>query len=300
MQNKVFVFVVFVPDPFLALYFKRLYDNWKDEVDGLLVQVNGYRPEVVDFIADLFKDEFVIKHYHHSNQGIGFDELYSHFKGDILGTMCSDNFIYRKGVITDEIAKLENYDAVGSGGLHIRPSIMADKVAEKIGTCRLNPFMSFWKAEKLKEIEPFTFQAVNIEKDNQILGVSFGEGRLDVMADMYIKFAEKGGKAFIHEADNPPYWMHASGLSSGVYGHLMHSDGRNLAGNNRNNEKCNINIEFLSWLYHCYETTVKDCPLKEFNNEYLEAIKRKAKLFNYDFEKIKEISNAKKVEFGLW
>ena len=109
MKTK--VLTIFVPDPFIALYFKRCYENWKDEVDGLLIQVNGYRKEVVDFIADLYKDEFVIKHYHHSNQGIGFDELYPHFEGDVLGTMCSDNFIYKKGVVADEVSKLNEYDA---------------------------------------------------------------------------------------------------------------------------------------------------------------------------------------------
>ena len=33
---------VFVSDPYIALMYKKLYDqNWKNEVDGLMVQVNG-------------------------------------------------------------------------------------------------------------------------------------------------------------------------------------------------------------------------------------------------------------------
>ena len=281
----------FVPDPYIALYFKKCYENWKDEADGLMVQVNGYRKEVVDFIADIYKDEFVIKHYHHSNQGIAFDELYPHFKGDVIGTMCSDNFIYREGVVKDELAKLNEYDAVGSGGLHIRPPTMADKVAAKAGTCRLNPFMSFWKAEKLKEIEPFTFQSVIYPEGTPILDMKFSpEGWLDHMSEMYIKFAEKGGKAFIHGADNPPYWMHASGLSSGVYGHFKHSDGKNLAGNDRAHYDAQLNIGLLAWWWHIYFETVNDCPLEDFNKEYLNALKEKIKICDYTEEQVKEAS----------
>lgn len=290
--------IIFVPDPFIALYFKHFYDTvWKDEVDGLLVQVNGYRPEVVDFIADLYKDEFVIKHYHHSNQGIGFDELYPHFKGDILGTMCSDNFIYKKGVITDEISRLKEFDAVGSSGLHIRPPEMADKVAKKIGTCRLNPFMSFWKASKLKEIEPFSFQSKIMPEGSEILGMRYEpEGWLDHMVDMFIKFSEKGGRAYIHGADNPPYWMHASGLSSGVYGHLMHSDGKNLAGNDRNHQNAHVAMGILGWWNLVYEKTVDKCPLKDFNNEYYNALKKKAEVCGVTMDQVKADSKNRDYE----
>ena len=287
MINKTKVMCVFVPDPFIALYFKKCYEIWKDETDGLLVQVNGCRKEVVDFIADLYKEEFVIKHYHHSNQGIAFDELYKHFDADILGTMCSDNFVFKKGVITDEISKLYQYDAIGSSGLHVRPPEMADKIAKKFTTCRLNPFMSFWRADKLKEIEPFTFQSVIMPEGSTIAGMEFSpEGWLDCMVQMYIKFAERGNKVFIHGADNPPKWIHASGLSSGVYGHFRHSDGHNLAGNDRKMFDANLHLGLLGWWWKVYHETVGDCPLKDFNKEYLTALKEKIKISGYTDDQV--------------
>ena len=304
MKNKIFALLVFAPDPFIALYFKRLYEaNFKDEINGLLVQVNGARPEIVDFIADLYKDEFVVKHYDHSNQGIGFDELYKKFTGDILMTLCSDNFIYKKGVVTKFASMIGEYDVIGSKGLHASPTMMADKIAQRIGFCRINPFMSFWNAKKLREIEPFTFQKVGMEKGSILKALNMlyeGEGRLDVMTDMSIKFMSRDNKAFIYGADNPPDWIHASGLSSGVYGHLMHPDGKNLAGIDKDFSESKLSKEFLAWLYHCYEMTVKDCSLKKFNKAYLQAIRNKCHIMGYDFKDIEGISNAKKVEFGLW
>ena len=289
--------VAFVPDPYIALYFKHLYDTvWKDQVDGLLVQVNGERKEVVDFIADIYKDEFVIKHYHHSNQGIAFDELYEHFDGDILMTLCSDNFIYKKEVIATELRELEKFDVVGSSGLHATPPAMADKISDKIGFCRVNPFMSFWKADKLKKIEPFTFQAINKEVGDRIEYIDMDyeiEGRLDVMTDMSIKYLAGDNKAFIHGADNPPYWMHASGLSSAVYGHLVHSDGKDLGGTKKNkhySRDAAYKLGHLAWLYLCYSKTVDKCPLKDFNKEYINALEVKAEKNGFTMNQVKEKS----------
>ena len=298
---KTEILVAFVSDPYIALYFWELYEkNFKDEIDGLLVHVNGARLEVVDFIGSIYKDSKVLNlHYDHSNQGIAFDELYKEFKGDVLGTMCSDNFIYQKGIIKSEIERLQEYDVVGSKGLHASPPAMADKIDAKIGLCRINPFMSFWRADKLKQIEPFTFQTVEKEIGDRLeyLNMDYeGEGRLDIMTDMSIKFIANGNKAFIHGADNPPYWMHASGLSSGVYGHLMHSDGKNLAGTDRNYDNVKVQIGLLGWWYLIYEKTVDKCPLKDFNNEYLNALQRKAEICGVTWDQVKKDSKRRDYE----
>lgn len=282
--------VTFVPDPFLALYFKKLYEkNFKDEIDGLLVYVNGYRNEVVDFIVDLFKDEFVMWQYSHSNQGQAFDLLYQSFDAKVLMTLCSDNFIYKKGLVKELLEKIKDYDVVGSTGLHIRPPEMADKVARKIGFCRINPFMSFWRADKLKEIEPFSFQSRIMKKGEEILDMKFEpEGWMDCMSDMTVKFMLNGNKAYTFEADNMPNWIHASGLSSGVYGHLRHSDGKNLAGSTREHYTDRMNAGHLSWLLHIYEVTNEEVPLDEFKREYKNALLEKINYCGYDIKTIKE------------
>ena len=147
MMSKTTAMVVFVPDPFIALAFKKCLPNLG--VDQLLVQVNGARKHIVDYIANIYKDHKVIKHYDHSNQGIGFDELYPYAKGDVLITLCSDNFVFNKEVIKTYVDMIPEFDAVGSKGLHATPPYVADEIAEKLGTVRLNPFMSFWNKKKL-------------------------------------------------------------------------------------------------------------------------------------------------------
>lgn len=297
------VMVVMAPDPYIALMYKKFYDqNWKDEVDGLLVQVNGCNREVVDFIADLYKDETVIKHYDHSNQGIGFDELIKLVPDDtdVLMTTCSDNFIFQKGVVKNMASNIGMYDVVGSTGLHASPPDVADEIKDKIGFCRVNPFMSFWNYRKLKEID-FTFQAVDKRKGSLIESLNYEcqkDVGLDVMTEMSIKYMSLGNKALVINDDDPPKYIHASGLSSAVYGHLVYPDGvNNLAGTTRNSFDCRISKDTLAWLLTCYLETWQDCPLEEFNADYWEALIRKIKRAGSSLDEIKALALKRK---ELW
>ena len=296
--------VVFAPDPFLALFFRELYDkNFKDELDGLYAQVNGANKEIVDFISDLYKDCFVIKHYDHSNQGIGFDELYKEIEGDVLATFCSDNFVFKKGIIKGFADRIKNgeVDVVGSVGNHASPPCMADKIVAKNGFVRFNPFMSFWNLKKLKEID-FTFQAYDMEQGDRIeeLDLDYNPpGRLDVMSGMTIKYLAKNKHHDIIPPEDLPNYTHASGLSSGVYGHLVENEEKNLAGTGRTFLESKCPIILIVWWKMIFDYTKDRCPLKDFNHKYEQAIKKRIESSKYSEKQIEIMANELRTQCGL-
>ena len=57
-KPKLSIMIVFICNPYLAIIQKRLYlKYWKDEVDEVLIGVNGRNDMIRKFIVDLWKDD---------------------------------------------------------------------------------------------------------------------------------------------------------------------------------------------------------------------------------------------------
>ena len=100
-NRKVSVMLAFVCNPYLAILQKRLYlKYWKDEIDELLINVNGRNDVIRKFIIDLWKDDdkvsLIVDTPTEIRQGTAFETLYPGVLGKVLVTIDSDNFIYKK------------------------------------------------------------------------------------------------------------------------------------------------------------------------------------------------------------
>lgn len=292
-QSKISTLVSFVSDPYHALLFKKSFERWGDEIDQLLVCVNGNIPEVNKFIGGLYATKIILNDivvFNESiSQGKAFDVLYPQVTGDILMTLCSDNYILKKGIVNGFKKDMEQYDAVGSMGLHASANI-AQKIAEKIGTVRLNPFMSFWHKDKLDEIKDLTFDAVfwEAEQGYKIPEIDFETnegGHLDIMSLMSIKYMAKNRNVKVIPPEQVPNWVHVSGMSSGVIHYFDRGDGKSFYG--KDLHVGSIGITTLGWFLFAYEETVKDCPLEEFNKKYYMGLVEKIVKSGHKFEDVK-------------
>ena len=206
-------------NPYLAVYFKRLYESyWKDEVDELLVCVHGSDKKVNHFIADLFPNSRITA-IPLPEMGAALDYIYPFVKGDILMTIDSDNFITKKGVVKKHIELMggedciHRFEAIGTAGKSSRPLWIGDEVAKHFGLVRLNSFLSFWDKKRLDEA-PFTFQRMKFKKGENLFDFTFPDWcSLDTMGYMTLQFMQRGNKIIQLGRDTIDGSQHIGGLS---------------------------------------------------------------------------------------
>lgn len=228
MSKKISVMMAFVCNPYLAVLQKKTYlKYWKDEVDEVLINVNGRNERIRTFIEELWADEKVVWMDNvdwEMRQGAAFDRLYPHATGEVLMTMDSDNFVYRTGSLSkfrDMILTNNNdgqYDAIGSTGLHAYPVSVAVLAQNKYRKVRYNPFMSFWRRSIVNKIpkEGFTFGTYNYVAGTKYkpLGEIKEDGWMDVMSKFSLDFFAISDKTLnIPQTVNGEY-MHMTGISS--------------------------------------------------------------------------------------
>ena len=283
---KTSLVVAFISDPYHALMWKKFYEkNFEKDIDELLININGVLPEVIDFIGSIFpRATFISKYYNTINQGTAFNILYPEANGDILITMDSDNFIFKDNVISKFIKLIEGgeFDVIGSSGLHCTGEENVKQFKEKFGFVRYNPFMFLCKKELLNF--DVNFEPVFFDKGYEIEGIfnAKSDGTLDVMAYFSILLNQKQPKKLVIGADNPPEWLHVSGLSGMVRHHLIRRDGKTFYGGNNKFGSIYQPLEMMSWVWYIFQKTKDDCPNKEFNNEYERAVLNKIKSSGHD------------------
>lgn len=268
--------LAFVCNPYLAVLQKRTYlKYWKDEVDQVLVNVNGINSMIRKFIVDLWQDEkvVVIEEAGRMNQGTAFDGLYPKATGDIIMTLDSDNFIYKKGIVTRFKALIESgeFDAVGSTGQHAKPAELATWIEKKYGTVRLNPFMAFFRKEVIDKIKDVTFTTYGFCPGDYIplLGTMKEKGWLDVMSYFCIKFGEASDKkpyffAFDHTVSGE--YFHMYGISS-IFRRCFHS--LEYTNTQKYEEtKYTSSLFYMCRYYLLYEATKDEVLFPEYNKEY--------------------------------
>lgn len=208
---KISAITTFWNNPYLAVYFKRLYEKyWKDEVDELWVCVHGDNKPVNHFIHGLFEHSKITA-IPLPEMGAALDYIYPYLKGDVLVTIDSDNFITQKGVISKYVSMIGEYDAIGTYGGSSKPLSVGEDLKKHFGIVRLNSFLSFWNKKKLDE-EPFTFQRMKFAEGEEFLGYRFKEwGFIDTMGYLTLKFIMSGKKVLV--LDEVEGSRHIGGLS---------------------------------------------------------------------------------------
>ena len=223
-NKKVSVMLAFTCNPYLAVLQKQTYLKfWKDEVDEVLVNVNGKNPEIGEFIANLWREDDKVAFVEYipaeQRQGAAFNTLFHMVTGNVLVTLDSDNFVYKKGVIKkySDMIFNEQYEVIGSKGNHIRPPQVAEIYCKKYGFCRYNPFMAFFRTKMIKHLDNHNFGTWGFRKGDRLstTGEFSADGSMDVMAFLSIGILEKVGDKHLEIAENVPGdYMHISAMSS--------------------------------------------------------------------------------------
>lgn len=179
--------VVFTDDPFIAVYFKRLYiKNIKGEVDEINIHINGENDEAMEFIRKFWSDEaksiFVEKKEPATiNHGEALNLLWKNNKQDIFVIVDNDNFVYKRGIIEKFCSKIEDgLDYVGGKG----------------------PYMCFFRKTLLDKID------VDFRE-------SYEGGKFrDTMKNLLIELYKNTDKTFIIPVDSNEEYEHIGRMSA--------------------------------------------------------------------------------------
>lgn len=308
-KQRISVLLAFVTNPFLAVYQKKIYEKyWKDEIDELLISVNGRNDQMREFIYDLWKNDDKLVRIENiaieRRQGSVFNDLYQYVNGDILMTLDSDNFIYKKGVIDELVAPIRGgaKDAVGSVGNHAHPWANARILIEKNGCVRMNPFMSFFRKSIIDEISDLDFRSASLKKDEYsdlFQGCIPEDGHIDVMGPFSIKFFQKSLKY----TKIPPVvvgqYIHMYGISSIFRRNFKRMEDTN---DQKFDEKQATRQDLGYWANYklLYDATKADIPFSEYNKEYEKAFEYQLNKSSLTMSDVKnEVNKIKKIHNGL-
>lgn len=272
---KLTAFIAYICDPYLALFHYNNYLKfWKDEVDEVLINVNGRNDKIREWIADLWRKDnkctFVDSYPQEVRQGGAFDRLYPHLKTDLFMTVDSDNFIYKKGVVANFKRLMEEqYDAIGSVGHHIYPVSVARKVLNQCGVVRFNPFMAFFKKEVADKIPNRTFESFAFKKDEsfEFIDSMPDDGHAEVMSKFTLQYRTIAPRHLVVWHTKPGEYVHASGLSS-IYRRFFM--GLEQSNDQKYVERGQVNKEKRYWVFYhlIYEATKDQFPFKDYNEVY--------------------------------
>lgn len=274
IMEKISVLIAFTCNPYLAVLQKETYlKYWKDEVDEVLVNVNGNNYEMMKFIAELWRKDDKVKWVFEApfemRQGVAFDVLYHLVSGGIVMTIDSDCFIYKKGVVTKFADKIRsgNFDAVGSDGHHVKPHQVATKIYKLYGMVRYNPFLAFFRNSILRRIDDFTFRTRPFKAGDyyKATGKLEYDGDFDVMSFLSIQFNAKSDKHFLIPDTSCGEYVHLSAMSS-----IFRRNFRKLefAKPDDTYQPRGGSIGYWVWFYMVYNATKNGVPFREYNAEY--------------------------------
>ncbi|MDZ4228353.1 MAG: glycosyltransferase family A protein [Candidatus Levybacteria bacterium] len=272
-MKKISVMIAFVSNPYMAFFQYLTYKKyWKDEVDEVLVNVNGRNERIRNLIAEFWgkddKVKFIDNYDGEIRQGHAFNNLWSHVTGNVVMVVDSDNFIYAPGVVKyySELVYKNVHTAVGSTGFHAVPKEVAEKAIKKYGTVRLNPFMAFFRKDIADKIKDIDFRTRGFVPGDVLpcFGKMTVKGWVDVLGMFCLQYFEIGKNYFRIYEKEPGKYMHATGLSS-----MFRRQFRSL-------EEKNIFVEGsytkgwlagYAWYQLMYEKTKHMVP-DDYNREY--------------------------------
>lgn len=296
MSKKNSLMVTFISDPYHAILFHDRWEFFKDEIDQIVVGIAGKLPKVNDFIADLWGDKVVARVDIHRNQGQSFNAIYPSVKNDVVITMDSDNYIFKKGLVRKYSDMIGEYDIIGSEGFHIKPSSLIKDMHDHFGYVRINPFMSFWNREILNKIENLSWETWYFKKGDKLGDYTFPEeGYIDQMGGMSLRAFLLTKKVLIIEGDHYPEYRHPGAMATATRHHLGRDDGSATIDGSANNALNNpLDHTRIGWWLFAFEMTKDRYPDKAFNDEYYRALKRKAEVSHHDFQKVQDFADGLK------
>ena len=293
---KVTGMVSFICDPYVALFWQMLYQKYfKDELDELVVGVNGPLTEVLDFIISLFPNSSGWTIDETRNQGRMFDGLYPFAKGNVLAFFDSDNFIFKRGLVSNYAKMVPTYDIIGSTGLFASKNVVS-LVEKRYGLARINPFMSFWNKGMLDRISDRRFEAIHWEKEYQLPGTDIyikGAGHLDHFSQATLQMLQQGAKYLKIPPEALPDYIHVSSMGAGVRLFFERGDGKTIYGYQPRPEE--IGKDIMSWYWLVYHQTKDQYPDEKFNQMYLDGMRKKISEAKYYNEAdIEQLANEKR------
>ena len=295
---KISCLISFTHNPYLAVLQKETYlKYWKDEVDEVLVCVNGRNPEMMEFISRLWKQDDKVKWVFEApcemRQGKAFDVLYHLVSGDIVMTIDSDCFIYKKGIVKKFADKIrsEKFDAVGSDGHHVRPHQVAQQIYDRYKMVRYNPFLAFFRNSILWRIDDFTFGTRPFKKGDcyQATGKLEYNGDFDVMSLLSIQFNNLSNRPFLIPDTSCGEYVHVSAMSS-----IFRRNFRKLEFAKQDDiyQPRGGAMGYWVWFWLIYNETKDKVPFQEFNREYEQMFDDEIKKINRTMAEIKNGAKA--------
>lgn len=314
MTKKVSCMVAFVCNPYLAVLQKETFKKyWRDEVDEVLVNINGGNRAMRDFILKLWEDDpkvtVTTTLSWQSRQGMAFNLMYPECHGQVLMTIDSDCFIYKKGIVTNLVQAILDgkTDACGSCGNHLHPWSVAEQAVRKYGTVRLNPFLAFFRKSIIDQIpeDKLNFRSYSFKKDDVVNGIGKVDidGYMDVMSKFSLDFLSIAPKGFTRINETQPgQYIHFSGMSS-----LFRRYFRTLENSNTQVYEAKVEDNVPQppsyWIkyYLLYEATKDLVPFPEYNLQYEKAFTAELNHASIPLQDIKEgASRFKEVHGGLF
>ena len=301
--------ISFTCNPYLAILQKRHYlKYWKDDIDEILIGINGMNQRVIEFIRQLWADDekcvFVDIVAAERRQGFMFDRLYPHATGDIIITMDSDNFIYERGWIARTAQMMGGTDAIGSTGYHAFPAEVSQIFIKKYGTVRLNPFVAFFKKKIIDQMPVVTFETLPFKKGDMV--DFWGEpmpcdGWFDVMSPFCLRYFKITSK-YRTIAQQGPGYLHVGGLSS-LYRRFW--DSLDLTDNNvfspRHRDLKPQGLYYWRFYRAIYDATKNEYPDRQYNLEYEKGyIEQVARSHSDEAEMRQQADNLRKEYRGLF
>lgn len=293
MHNNLSVLMIFMDEPYLALYVKELYKRfWKDEVGELLIFLNCNLSEVANFIESIWDQEnkvFVIKKSqdipHYLLHGGCLNLLYPHITKKYFLILDSDNFIYQKGIISKMVSEMENtnLDVVGIEN-NAASRLIIEAAKARFQTVGLSPRFCFFRKSLVDKVPDIDFSAKSWPKGTYLKPIDYtvpdtfpSDYAIDFdCAETLVWLAMQvftlTTKIRFIPLDEPGRY-HVGSFSSVSY----HFD-------KRNRPEAFKSLNFLSnairWNYDIFQMMRGSCPLEDFNKNVEQFLLELVRLYN--------------------
>lgn len=270
MKNA--LMMAFICDPYLAAFQVDLYNRfWKNEVDEVLINVNGTNERIKNWIGDLWESQdkvTFVDRQRMMRQGTAFNYLYPHISKDVevVVTMDSDNFIYSEDVINKfaDIIESEEYGIIGSTGYHAYPSEVSNLIVNRYGTVRVNPFMSFWDKHILNKLPEVNWTSFAYKQGDIYppVGLIPADGYMEVMAKLTLDVLHTGVKYLTIPPALFEKYVHVGGISQVFRRYFPEIEGTD----GRLQDNVNfVQVDYLVWRELLFRATKKVIPFPDIN-----------------------------------
>lgn len=308
-KPRVSVMVAFHTEPYIALYFKKIYEKyWKDEIDDIWTLVSGSNyMHAASFTQQLWEGEAAFTGYAQDidDHGKTLNRIYKHInylekkgkkeKSDIIMIIDSDEYIYREGFLTELVNYIwkDGYDVVSSwsqSGSQRIGEVARDKF--DVPNHRLDPMISLFRKSVLDQVPDINFSARQFMPKEYVPSLdwtvpedfpeSYGPWKLesiDTGGYLGFQFLALTDKIKVIEMNQEGSCMHAGSMSSWAtnYAHIEPTYFPDQQFARR-----------ITWWYLQYQLCHQDYPYPQRNKEHIRKLLAFAEANKLSEEKLKQ------------